>query len=136
MHRFALAGIFAILSTLTFFGCANAQDAPAAPAGPPGGSLAPAAAAPAGGAALAADDPYKRLPPGEGREIMTRVCSECHDPERAADERRDLEGFQALMGEMQGNGAVATDEEFEKIAQYLAKSFPPGKPKDTAPPAP
>ncbi len=130
MHRFALAGIFAVLSTLAFFGCANAQDAPAPAA------AAPSAAPADGGAALAADESYKRLPPGEGRDTKIRVCSVCHDPERAADERRDLEGFQALMSEMQGNGAAATGEEFEKIAQYLAKSFPPGKPKDAAPPAP
>jgi len=75
---------------------------------------------------------FRLLPAGAGRDVMIRVCSQCHTPERAALERHDLDGWNDLIGVMQNNGAEASDEEFDQIAAYLAKSFPPGKalPKD------
>ena len=77
--------------------------------------------------AMAQDD-HPKLPPGEGRDLMITTCSQCHDPERAATQRRDLAGFQDLMVEMQGNGLTAPQGDLDTIAQYLAKSFPPSLP--------
>jgi len=77
--------------------------------------------------AMAQDD-HPKLPPGEGRDLMIITCSQCHDPERAATQRRDLAGFQDLMVEMQGNGLTAQQGDLDTIAQYLAKSFPPSLP--------
>jgi hypothetical protein len=91
--------------------------------------LAPAAMAQAPGAAPAAGlDEHPLLPPVEGRDLMIHTCSQCHDPEKAANERRDLEDFQALMVEMQGNGLAAPQDDLDTIANYLAKSFPPSLP--------
>ena len=81
----------------------------------------------------AGQDDHPLLPPGEGRDLMIRTCSACHSPERAANERRDLADFEALMAEMQGNGLNASDEDLETIAKYLAKSFPPSLPKPAKP---
>jgi mono/diheme cytochrome c family protein len=75
-----------------------------------------------------AQDDHPKLPPGEGRDLMITTCSQCHDPERAATQRRDLAGFQDLMVEMQGNGLTAPQSDLDTIAQYLAKSFPPSLP--------
>ena len=80
-----------------------------------------------------ADGDHPLLPPGEGRDLMIRTCSTCHSPERAANERRNLADFEALMVEMQGNGLNAPDQDLETIAQYLAKSFPPSLPKPAKP---
>ena len=86
-------------------------------------------------AAQVASDPdeHAELPAGEGRDLMIRTCSACHSPERAANERRSLADFEALMVEMQGNGLNASDADLETIAQYLAKSFPPSLPKPAKP---
>jgi cytochrome c5 len=71
---------------------------------------------------------YPLLPAGAGRPVMVRVCSACHTPERAATQRHDLDGWNKVIDQMATNGAVATDDEFDQIAAYLTRSFPPGKP--------
>jgi cytochrome c553 len=79
-----------------------------------------------------AQDEHPQLPPGEGRDLMITTCSQCHDPERAAKQRRDLAGFQALMVQMQDNGLQAPQGDLDTIAQYLAKSFPTSLPLPAA----
>ena len=88
-----------------------------------GGAMAEAAPK----AKAAAKPVYTMLPAGAGRDVMIHICSQCHTPERAAQERHDLDGWNDLIGVMQNNGAEASDEEFDRIAAYLAKAFPPGK---------
>jgi mono/diheme cytochrome c family protein len=78
-------------------------------------------------------DDHPLLPPGEGRDLMIRTCSACHAPERAANERRNLADFETLMVEMQGNGLAVSDEDLERIAQYLANAFPPSLPRPAKP---
>jgi mono/diheme cytochrome c family protein len=79
-------------------------------------------------AASAGQDEHPLLPSGEGRDLMIRTCSQCHDPDRAAKERRSFADFQALMVEMQGNGLQAPDTDLDTIARYLANAFPPSLP--------
>jgi mono/diheme cytochrome c family protein len=98
VHRFLLSAAFAALFTLGFSSAAMAQ---------------------------AGAEPYPLLPPGPGRDVETRVCSQCHSPEFPAKQAHDLAGWNDLIGKMQINGAEASDEEFDQIAAYLAKSFPP-----------
>jgi mono/diheme cytochrome c family protein len=71
-----------------------------------------------------ADDDYKSLPAGEGRDVTVRVCSQCHSPEIAAQQNLDAQGWKDLVNQMANNGANATDAEFDTIAKYLAASFP------------
>lgn len=80
-----------------------------------------------GDAAPHQDDEYPTLPPGEGRELVIRVCSECHSPESASAEALDEKGWKDLVDDMAAKGANATDEEFDQIVKYLVKSFPPTK---------
>ena len=72
-----------------------------------------------------ADDDYKSLPPGPGRDVMVRVCSQCHSPEVAAQQTLDAPGWKALVDQMANNGAQASDAEFDTISKYLATAFPP-----------
>jgi len=74
--------------------------------------------------ALAQDD-FKALPPGAGRDVMVRVCAQCHSPEVAAQQSLDASGWKALVDQMANNGAQASDAEFDTISKYLATSFPP-----------
>ena len=64
------------------------------------------------------------MPAGPGRELMIRVCSQCHSPDVAADQQLDEAGWKNLVDQMAGKGAVATDAEFDEIVHYLANAFP------------
>ena len=100
MHRtvFAAAGIF--LLTLA----AAAQTPPPPPA--------------------SGDVPGIKLPPGEGREVVMRACSKCHDPSIAAGEDLDGSGWKDLVDQMAANGAQGSDADFDTIVAYLTKAFP------------
>ena len=64
------------------------------------------------------------LPPGPGHDLMVRVCSGCHSPAVAASQRLSPQEWNSLVQDMAARGAVATDDEFDQITQYLANSFP------------
>ena len=72
-------------------------------------------------------DEHPKLPPGQGRELVIRACSSCHEPEVVADEQLDESGWKNLVDEMAGKGADATDAELEQIVHYLSTAFPPSK---------
>jgi cytochrome c5 len=83
-------------------------------------------------AKTAAKNGFALLPQGPGRDVEIRVCGQCHSPERPATQRHDLAGWNAVLDQMATNGAQASDKEFDQIAAYLTKSFPPGKPLPAA----
>ena len=64
------------------------------------------------------------FPPGPERELMLKVCSGCHSANVSASKRMDTQDWHSLVQTMAGRGAVATDEEFDEISTYLARSFP------------
>jgi mono/diheme cytochrome c family protein len=71
-----------------------------------------------------AQDDYKALPPGPGRDVTVRVCAQCHSPEIVSSQTMDAQGWKDLVNQMANNGAQATDAEFDTISKYLAASFP------------
>jgi competence protein ComEA len=101
MHRFALTAFVFMMSGMA----AVAQT-------PPPPSNAP-------------DPDHKALPAGDGRDTMIRVCSKCHDPDIAAQQDLDGPGWKDLVNQMAGNGASASDAEFDQIVAYLTRAFPP-----------
>jgi quinoprotein glucose dehydrogenase len=68
------------------------------------------------------------LPPGPGHDLTVRVCSACHSPDLAASQRLSAQEWNSLVQNMSARGAVATDEEFDQISGYLARSFPQSTP--------
>jgi mono/diheme cytochrome c family protein len=70
------------------------------------------------------DDKHPSLPAGEGRDVMIRVCSQCHEAEKVVGQENDERGWKELVDQMASNGAQATDEELAAIVKYLAKAFP------------
>jgi mono/diheme cytochrome c family protein len=72
-------------------------------------------------------DEHPKLPAGQGRELMIRVCSTCHSPDLAAEQQLDQAAWKALVDQMASKGATATDEEFDEIVRYLAGAFPAPK---------
>ncbi|HWC63056.1 MAG TPA: cytochrome c [Rhizomicrobium sp.] len=71
-----------------------------------------------------AADTGSKLPPGEGRELVMRVCGKCHTPDIVADQSLDGPGWKELVDQMAANGAQASDAEFDQIVAYLTKAFP------------
>ena len=69
------------------------------------------------------------LPPGPGHDLTVRVCSSCHSPDIASTQRLSAEEWNSLVQSMAARGALATDEEFETITDYLAKSYPRTTPR-------
>ncbi len=64
---------------------------------------------------------------------MFRVCSGCHSVNLSASRRMNAREWNDLVQMMASRGAVATDEEFDEISAYLARSFPPAsKPAKSA----
>jgi mono/diheme cytochrome c family protein len=77
--------------------------------------------------AAAPADEHPKFPPGEGRELTIRVCSACHEAEKAADQQLDLDGWKMMVDQMASMGADATEEQLDQIVHYLANAFPPPK---------
>ena len=69
-------------------------------------------------------DEHAALPAGPGRELMIRVCSQCHSPDVAADQQLDPAGWKSVVDQMAAKGAAATDAELDEIVRYLANAFP------------
>jgi quinoprotein glucose dehydrogenase len=79
-------------------------------------------------AASATSPGQNHLPPGPGHDLTVRVCSGCHSPDLAASQRLSAQEWNSLVQNMSARGAVATDEEFDQISGYLARSFPRSTP--------
>jgi competence protein ComEA len=75
----------------------------------------------------ASPDAGAKLPPGDGRELVLRVCGKCHTPDIVADQTLDGPGWKELVDQMAANGAQASDAEFDQIVAYLTKAFPATK---------
>jgi competence protein ComEA len=75
--------------------------------------------------AYAQEHPYPGLPAGAGRETLVQVCSKCHSPENVIANGQTRAGWEDTITKMAGFGAVATDDEFTAILDYLEKNFPP-----------
>ena len=69
-------------------------------------------------------DDFAALPPGPGRDVVVKVCAQCHSPEIAAAQKMDQAGWKALVDQMASNGAQASDADFDTITKYLSANFP------------
>ena len=68
----------------------------------------------------------KTLPPGEGREELIRICAGCHLLTIVSTQRKSESAWTDTVIEMRNRGANGSDEDLEKIVEYLTKSFGPG----------
>src|SRR4051812_20348194 len=75
------------------------------------------------GAALVPAPVLAQLPDGPGKDALVKVCSPCHEPNRAAAFRLTREGWEATVSDMKWRGAKGTDEEFAAIVDYLSTNF-------------
>jgi competence ComEA-like helix-hairpin-helix protein len=75
------------------------------------------------GLALAASGWAQGLPDGAGKELVNRVCTECHGVDRILNLKLNREAWKTTVDRMAAQGANATKEEFEAILTYLAKNL-------------
>jgi competence protein ComEA len=73
---------------------------------------------------FAAASLFAQLPDGPGKEETVRLCSQCHEIERAFSIRQDHDGWQSTMNKMVGLGLEGSGEEKRAVVDYLAKNFP------------
>jgi len=67
-----------------------------------------------------AQDP---LPPGEGKDVVVRVCAPCHGVYPLAQRHRTKEAWEGLVDNMESRGAKGTDADFKTVVQYLVTNF-------------
>ena len=65
-----------------------------------------------------------QLRQGAGSEEMRKVCSGCHELERAVSLRQDRDGWKTTINKMMGLGALGSEEEFAATLDYLAANYP------------
>ncbi len=67
-------------------------------------------------APVQAGDP---LPKGEGRNVVSKKCQECHDLDRIQDMRGSRDQWSEILDEMVNNGLVLNDKDTEIVLKYL-----------------
>jgi len=76
---------------------------------------------------LWAQDPPKKertdLPNGPAKELFIRICEKCHGSENVVRARYTREKWEGVVDEMVSRGAEGTDEELDKILDYLVTNF-------------
>jgi len=68
-----------------------------------------------------------KLPDGEGKDLVQKICSACHDVATATSENHTAAEWKSVVDTMVSRGAEGTDAEFASIVKYLAANFGPKK---------
>jgi mono/diheme cytochrome c family protein len=78
-----------------------------------------------------------KLPDGEGKAVVQKMCTGCHNLKTVTSKHATKEQWNTIVQQMVSRGADGTDEEIETVINYLAKNFPPQKDEKQEPaPAP
>ena len=64
------------------------------------------------------------LPDSPGRTEMEKMCRTCHEMARSISKRQDRDGWLQTMNKMAAFGMKSTDQDFNKVLDYLAKNYP------------
>lgn len=75
------------------------------------------------------EDLTEYLPPGNGKTLVAKQCSGCHDLRGTIQLRKSRVAWEAVVVDMVARGAPLMIEEVDPIVSYLADAFGP-----TAPP--
>jgi competence ComEA-like helix-hairpin-helix protein len=67
----------------------------------------------------------KALPPGDGRKELIQVCTGCHLLTVISSQHKSESEWTDSVIEMRNRGANGSDDDMEKIVEYLAKNFGP-----------
>src|SRR3954463_1674940 len=59
------------------------------------------------------------FPDAPGKEVLVTKCFQCHSPGMWADQRQDRRAWEATLYRMVGRGALWSEDEIKKMADYL-----------------
>jgi competence ComEA-like helix-hairpin-helix protein len=76
--------------------------------------------------ALAAGDDAKDLPDGPGKELVAKVCIDCHSAGAFRKQRFSEDEWWDKVGDMVDRGAKADEKQQSEIVAYLVNNFGPG----------
>jgi len=75
------------------------------------------------GLVFAADEEAKMLPDGPGKDLVGRVCFDCHGAGNFRKARLSQDAWTDQVADMVERGAKATDTEQTTIVNYLTRNF-------------
>jgi len=75
------------------------------------------------GLALTDDDEAKALPAGAGKDLVVKVCLDCHGAGHFRGQRLSRDDWSDKVYDMIDRGAKANDDEVTAVVAYLAKNF-------------
>jgi len=67
---------------------------------------------------------FAQLPDGPGKQETLKLCTQCHEIERALSPRQDHDAWQATINKMVTLGLRGSDDDLRLVVDYLAKTFP------------
>src|SRR5690349_14741301 len=59
------------------------------------------------------------FPDAPGKDVLVGKCFQCHSPGMWADHRQNRRGWEATLYRMVGRGALWSEDEIKKMADYL-----------------
>lgn len=95
------------------------------------GVVARAALTAGGSVQTQAPDP---LPEGAAKPIVQRACTTCHTVKMITNKRATQEEWAKTVDDMTNRGAQLSDDEIDKVIDYLAANFKPVDPDRKQPP--
>jgi hypothetical protein len=66
---------------------------------------------------------YGPLPEGEGKEVLLKICTICHDLQKVRNRLFTPDGWKAVLEEMILGGAPLNDDNFSVLLAYLSRNF-------------
>jgi cytochrome c5 len=63
------------------------------------------------------------LPNGPGKEVLLNTCTMCHDLKRIKFGHRSPEEWEETLSSMLNEGAMLSDDEFNRVHHYLSRNF-------------
>jgi len=68
---------------------------------------------------------WGQFPDLPGKDLTLKVCSNCHEPERAASLHQGKDGWAATVSSMVERGLeFKNDADYDAVVDYLSKAFP------------
>ena len=65
-----------------------------------------------------------QVPDGPGKQETQKLCTQCHELERALSLRQDHDAWQVTVNKMVSLGLRGSDDDIHLVVDYLAKNFP------------
>jgi competence ComEA-like helix-hairpin-helix protein len=70
--------------------------------------------------------PQDGLPEGKGKDVIQKMCQQCHSLEQATGSKRTKKSWQNVVDDMVTRGAEGSDSDVTVAVSYLSQNF--GKP--------